>query len=548
MDALLWAALMAAGVLGYRQHPQSFVTGLLLPAAVLAVAVPGSRRRPGTAVFLANGLCALGLTSPGSPANAYLLAPAVLSFLLGAGPRGRTADGGSTARPGTTVPRALWLFTGCVVVDLGICAAQRADAVYWFYTAGLIPPALVLPWLAGRYRQARKALVDGGWQHALGLEQRQQQAVERARLRERTRIAADMHDSLGHELSLIALRAGALELSPGLTARDRDDVAALRAMVSDAVDHLRDTIGVLREDAGSGRAGTGPSDADPLAERVGAAASPESVEQLVDRARASGADVTLHRTGGTSGMPPLADRALYRIVQESLTNALKHAPGSSVAVRISRDDGGTEVRVSDSRRAVRAPRPVRSAAPGRHGLAGMRERVLLLGGTLRAAPTADGFEVAAVLPDRPRAGPPESSPGAPDDPDRRSVPRLASAARRRAGLRLLLASGAPVGIGLVALVSALLLGHRLSTCVLRPADYAALRVGDTQRAHAAVLPERSFRYPTDRMRALPSPTGSRCAFYRSNVNVLEQVDVYRLCWSDARLVSKDVLPGRPSDG
>ncbi|MFF7651043.1 hypothetical protein ACFZCY_14505 [Streptomyces sp. NPDC007983] len=82
-DALLWAVLMAVGVLWYADRARSsLATGLLLPALVLAVAVPGSRRRPSGAVFLVNGLCALGLASPDTPANAYLLSLAVLSCLL----------------------------------------------------------------------------------------------------------------------------------------------------------------------------------------------------------------------------------------------------------------------------------------------------------------------------------------------------------------------------------------------------------------------------------------------------------------------------------
>ncbi|MFF7651044.1 hypothetical protein ACFZCY_14515 [Streptomyces sp. NPDC007983] len=97
----------------------------------------------------------------------------------------------------------------------------------------------------------------------------------------------------------------------------------------------------------------------------------------------------------------------------------------------------------------------------------------------------------------------------------------------------------------VQLMSAVLLGYQLSTCVLRPADFAALKVGAERDGYAAALPPESFRYPSDRMRAEPMPAGSTCEFYRSNINLLEQVDVYRLCWSDGRLVAKDVLPGVP---
>ncbi|MGW2325782.1 sensor histidine kinase [Streptomyces sp. NPDC001700] len=522
-DALLWTVLMAAGVFWYAdQARSSLVTALLLPALVLAVAVPGSRKRPGGAVFLVNGLCALGLASPGTPANAYLLSLAVLSFLLAT----RSADTGA----------ALWVFGGCMAVDLGLCGVLRVGAVHWFYAVTLLPAAMVLPWLTGRYWHARQALVHGGWQRAHSLERQQGHVAEQARLRERTRIAAEMHDSLGHELSLIGLRAGALELSPTLSGQDREDLAELRGMVSDAVDHLRDAIGVLRDGPEAERA------PEPVPTHGAVAASVESLEQLVGRVRESGVAVELSRDGADV-FPPLVDRAVYRVVQESLTNAIKHAPGSAVLVRVTRDGGWTTVRVTNTASQSAAASTV---GPGRHGLAGLRERALMLGGTLRAAPSADGFEVLAALPDRAPAERPRVTEPAPEHSASASVSGLASAARRRARLRFTIAFGLPAGFGLVTLVSAALLGYQLSTCVLRPADFATLKVGAEREGYEAVLPPQPFRYPPDHMRAEPAPSGSTCEFYRSNINLLEQVDLYRLCWSDGRLVAKDVVPGEPS--
>ncbi|MFI0264567.1 sensor histidine kinase [Streptomyces sp. NPDC017056] len=524
-DVLLWAMLTGAGVLWWSERTQaSLPVDLLLPALVLAIAVPGSRRWPGAAVLLANGLCALGLASPGSPANPYLLALAVLSGLLGH----RSA--------GVAV---LGVFGACLAADLVLCALLQYGVVHWFYTVTLLPLAMVLPWLTGRYWRARQDVVHGGWHRAYSLEKEQEYVAERARLRERTRIASDMHDSLGHELSLIALRAGALELSPTLAGQDRSDLAELRSMVADAVDHLRDTVGVLREDA----------EAEPAAEAAGAwapaasgGASVESVEQLVRRARESGVTVELCREGEGPALTPLVDRAVYRVVQESLTNAVKHAPGSAVRVRIARGRGRTEVRVSNS-----AP-PAGAAAQARtggHGLAGLRERVLMLGGTLRAAPSADGFDVVASLPDRVRSHQPGDAGPRARAAEPVSVRRLASAARRRARLRFALASAVPAGVGLVTLVSAGLLGYQLSACVLQPADYAVLRVGAVRQNYEGVLPRQPFRYPSDHMKAQPAPAGAACEYYRSNINLLEQVDVYRLCWSGSRLVAKDVLSARP---
>ncbi|MFG1948663.1 sensor histidine kinase [Nonomuraea sp. NPDC048826] len=242
---------------------------------------------------------------------------------------------------------------------------------------------VVLPWLAGRFRGQQAALVQAGRERVAQLERERELIAERARLRERARIAADMHDSLGHELALIALRAGALELAPDLTERNREAAAGLRASAVTATDRLRRTVGVLRDGRPwDGRAPTEPPD--------------ESVERLVERARAAGLSVELHGSAGP--LPPLVDRAVHRVVQESLTNAARHAPGAEVRVEVVRDAEGITVTVANEAPAD-TPDP---SSGGGSGLAGLRERVRLLDGTLRAGPDgAGGFTVTARLPENP---------------------------------------------------------------------------------------------------------------------------------------------------
>ncbi|MEU5579203.1 histidine kinase [Streptomyces huasconensis] len=526
-DIALWAVFATAGALWFGDARKASVAwDLVLPLAVLGVAVALSRRRPGVAVLLANCPCAVGLAGSESPANVYALTLACMSFLLGA----RTA----TAR----VP--LLVLAGCLTADLAVLAVLRSPAVWWFYAMTMLPAALLLPWLAGRYWRTRRELVEGGWQLARSLEERQHLAAERARLAERAAIAADMHDSLGHVLSLVALRAGALELSPTLTPQDRDDVAELRRSVSDAVDQLRETVTVLR--------------ADP---RPGAdSAATDTVEELLGRAVASGVPVRWERGGPPPTRSPLVERAVYRVIQEALTNATKHAPGSTVHVTITHAADATRVWVVNTPSksgCSQEPPPLTSG--GNHGLAGLRERVTVLGGTLRAGPYEEGFEVTAVLPHHApaQAPPPGTVDNGPPTPADRAAPaeemplpvpesvRRQARIRRSARWRFAAALAVPAAVAAVFLPSAAYLAYQLTGSVLSPSRYEEMRVGAPRAELVRLLPRRPFPYAPDSLRAAPRPPGTTCDFYRSNGNVLDDVDLYRLCYSGGRLVAKDTL-------
>lgn len=525
-DIALWAVFATAGALWFGDTRTPSVTrDLVLPLLLLGVAVPLGRRRPGAAVLLANTPCALGLTGPGSPANVYALTLGCMSFLLGA----RRA----------TVRTPLLVLAGCLTADLALCAVLRVPVVWWFYAMSVLPAVLLLPWLAGRYWRGRRELAEGGWQLARSLEERQHLAEERARLTERAAIAADMHDSLGHVLSLVALRAGALELSPTLTPQDREDLAELRRTISDAVEQLRETVTVLR--------------ADPHAGADSAVA--DTVEELLGRAVASGVPVRWERSGLPPERSPLVERAVYRVVQEALTNATKHAPGSAVRVGIAHTGDTTRVRVVNS-----PPTPGRTpggqpvAAGGNHGLAGLRERVTVLGGALRAGPYEGGFEVTATLPHHASAqATPHGSdrlaglPGpAGDTASAGAVPesvRRQARVRRIARWRFAALFAVPAAAAAVFLPSAAYLAYQLTGSVLPPSRYERVRVGAPRAELIPLLPDRPFRYVPDTVRSAPRPPGTTCDFYRSNGNLLDEVDLYRLCYSGGKLVTKDTLDG-----
>ncbi|MCX5232941.1 sensor histidine kinase [Streptomyces sp. NBC_00233] len=524
----LWAVLAAATGYGFRDAggAASPVMDLLLPLAVLTVAVPLSCSRPMVAVLVVNGLCALGLADSTTPANAHVLSLAALSCLLG-----------------VRVARArgpLVVLAACLGVDIAACTVLRVPAVWWFYTLTVIPAALLLPWLAGRNWRGRRELVRDGWKLAQSMEERQHLVAERARLAERADIAADMHDSLGHVLSLVALRAGALELSPDLTDRDRADLAELRETIADAVEQLLQTITVLHD----------PREAETETPAgAGGLSVKGTVTDLLGRAAASGVPVSWEQRGAVPALPPLVERGMYRVVQEALTNAIKHAPGRAVKVGIDHASDHTCVSVVNA--AAQEDGLVRQAdeqAPttGGRGLTGLRERVMVLGGTLHTGPHQGGFRVIAVLPHQSPARPltQAAATGTDRHTDHRAAPESAerlAAVRRAARRRTVAAFLAPVAAAAFFVPAAAYLAWQLTTGVLPPSRFDALEPGRPRAELGRLLPARTFPYPPDHARSAPRPPGTNCEFYRSGRDLLDQVDLYRLCWSNGTLVAKDTL-------
>jgi len=241
---------------------------------------------------------------------------------------------------------------------------------------------VLLPGAVGIYVRTRAQLLAALRERAERAEAEQELLARDAVLTERTRIAREMHDAVGHRVSLMVLQAGAIEMAAG----DQDRVATLAGQVQtagrQALDELRQMVGVLR---------AGDAEDAPLVPQPGIDALP----RLVDESRQAGMAVLL--TGlpdGATWVDPAVSRAAYRIVQEALTNAGKHAPGSSVTVAVERPTEHLVVRVTNGPGHAAEPAP-----GGGYGLVGLAERVRTLGGRLTAEPRLDGgFLVEAVLP------------------------------------------------------------------------------------------------------------------------------------------------------
>lgn len=392
--------------------------------------------------------------------------------------------------------------------------------------------AVLVPWFVGRFSRQYRELVRAGWERAEQMERERRLVAEQARLLERARIAQDMHDVLGHDLSLIALSAGALKLAPGLDEQHRRAAQDIRGRAAAAVERLGEVIGVLREESESPP--RGPGDAD--------------IARLVGDAAASGLPVGLSVDGDASGLPSAVGRAAHRVVQEALTNAAKHAPGASVSVELSHTAGETRVAVHNGAPAAGAagrsaqPAAQPSGAPpsgrGGRGLIGLDERVRHVGGSLDHGPRDGGFTVAARLPHRA----PAQLPPRPADNRESPVPPGYRRARRRVRRTLLTALTVPLAAGAMLLAA---VGTwetvAASRSVLDPGDYARLRVGQDRSEIQKVLPDRqSVERPAG---AVPEERGVTCEFYAMTADRFDDRsgDAYRLCFRDGRLVSRDAL-------
>ncbi|MEV6191121.1 histidine kinase [Streptomyces sp. NPDC051920] len=239
--------------------------------------------------------------------------------------------------------------------------------------------------LHGR-RVARTQLVE---QASLTEEERARRTV----LEERSRIARELHDVVAHHMSVISIQA---QVAPHLvenpTEELKENLAGIRQNALEALTELRRVLGVLRSE----------NPEDPYGVGAGAGVAPDApqptlsrLDALVENTRAAGLDVTTEIAGEQLPLAPGVELSAYRIIQEALSNALRHAPGSAVKVELWHFPRGLQVRVVNSRPQYPAP-----PSPGAgHGLLGMRERVAMLGGTLVTSETScGGFAVAAFLP------------------------------------------------------------------------------------------------------------------------------------------------------
>jgi signal transduction histidine kinase len=235
---------------------------------------------------------------------------------------------------------------------------------------------IAFPWFMGRVVAHQRQLLDQ-------LDATRRELAEQALHEERRRIARDVHDFVGHGLAALML-----QITSARHVLRRDPATAEEALKSAeevgrrSMQELRGTVMLLRRDDESAVA--------PPLPRV------TDIAALVDDARAGGLDVELHRQGDLSRIAPTVGVTLYRITQEALANAARHAPKARTALDLAVDGGGASLVVESNGPTV--PAPAAEPAEPRYGLVGMRERAMSIGGEFSAGPTAKGWRVSCRVP------------------------------------------------------------------------------------------------------------------------------------------------------
>jgi signal transduction histidine kinase len=292
----------------------------------------------------------------------------------------------------TTSPRRISLAIGVVTligVTLGV-VASRPRGVRWS-DSGSGGPKLLLPmavvaaaWLIGDNLRVRRAYVAELEAKAARAEADRAADLARAAAQERTRIARELHDVVVHHVSVIAVQAGAARMladQAGDTSERRQAWVAVETTARTALSELRQLLGLLRSDGEPG----------PLTPAPGIG----ELDRLIDDVRRAGLSVDARVAGTPVVLPPAVDLSCYRIIQEALTNVLKHAGPVPTTVVLRYRQDRLDIEVTNTG----PPVPASAGGSSGQGLIGMRERVALLGGRFDAHPRpGGGFAVVASIP------------------------------------------------------------------------------------------------------------------------------------------------------
>lgn len=553
---LLCISVAGSEALISKRFLHSTLPQILFVFVGTAVVVLGRRRAPGSAVIGAAALSCLPFAS---------MEPLLIIVGWSAG---RWVSGARRALLVTLTTLGV-----TVLMTYLLCPFSRLDTRFSLVAAASVTIFCGYSSFISRHWLYRRTLVSALHEHYTRLPREQALLEERARLRERQRIADDMHDSVGHWLALITLQCDALRMDKSLPEGVRQEAKTLRHSSSSALEELREAVGVL------GRATGDDVHAEETAPAVRADIRfIDGIDELADTSRRAGAIVEVTHVGERCPIAATVGHTAYRIVQEGLTNAHKHAPGAKILVDVRYEADALVVVVTNGP----GLRPCSSgSAAGGRGLAGLNERARLIGGHVYARPAPDGgFRLAGLLPYRvasprhpqqrtsmpqaehPSGVPSETSEGrswrwpAPIGDENYLWPELSSDSSPRDLVRALRgtqkASGAVVVIGfaVVAAMMAMLnfaLDDQKAMSTTSAQAYRAAQMGQTEAeirlhqafGHSAVA--QAARARALGSGALPSePVGAYCKTFVDEQPgfAWEPLPVYRFCFTDGRLSGK----------
>ncbi|HZS15935.1 MAG TPA: sensor histidine kinase [Candidatus Dormibacteraeota bacterium] len=372
MDAVLCAAVTLACVGTAVHQPDTGARGAFAAGVALALlaGLPLAVRRRWPVAVLAVVEASLAAHIAGIAANprAATVALAAAMYTVGAQrPRQRS------------IPAALGVAGINAAIYLGLFVTGHGEAPTDLFVVTVVTAGA---WALGDNIGTRRAYLASVEDRALRAEREQRERAERAVLDERARIARELHDVVAHHVSAIAVQAGAAEeIAETDPRRTREVLGTIQSTSRQALAEMRALVGVLRDE---------PEDA-----RLTPQPSLDQLGRLVAQTRAAGLEVAVHVEGTRRPLPEALDLSAFRLVQEALTNTLKHARASHADVVVRYGDESLEVIVSDDGSGNGS-----SPVPGTgRGLVGMRERVALFQGRLDVGRSAaGGFRVHAILP------------------------------------------------------------------------------------------------------------------------------------------------------
>lgn len=390
--------------------------------------------------------------------------------------------------------------------------------------AGLLTSLLLAgPLAAAAVARRRRDYLHLGWRLAAMEAERRSSDIQIALQHERMSLAAEMHDGLGHSLTLITVRLGQLSLTPTLMPADRLAVAELRRVSAAAAEELGISVRLLRDAGG-----------------VVAAPTAQAITESVESARAAGIPVTFEAPGDLSRrLSAAAQTAVARLVQESLTNAAKHAPGEVVDITIRVAESMVIVEASNALGVQTVSSGVRSesgsSSSGGFGLVGIRHRAAMLGGALEVSRSPDFFALKLMLPTD--AIP--VTPGSTTDAEHVVAAESEASQSRARATRIAIVLPAAILVA-VLLVTVGYLTVISVLSVLGPIRFAEIQPGDSRaEVELSLPPFELLDAPRERF---PPQGGEQCRYYESEVSFLDRRDVHVICFDDDVVTRTGFVP------